>query len=1132
MGNGRESGRSPRSSGSVGLVQVLGAMLVLLLAGAALVGSGSRHYAQKATAELPESPFQAAPFRASAQSSPRRPDARAILGQLPLIFEPNQGQADASVKFLSRGAGYSLFLDANGAVLGLRTARSSSAVASERLLRMKLVGANAAVAASGTDPLPGKSNYFIGNDPRQWHRDIPQFAGVRYENVYRGIDLVFYGNQGHLEYDFRIAPGADAAQAELQFDVETKLELSGGDLILTGEEEGGVRLHAPQIYQTDGDRRKPVAGRFVLRADNRVGFEIAAYDHNRELVIDPLLDFSTYFGGSLNGSGTVSSPSVAANGDGNIYLAGSTTTDIGFPIAGTTIGSTGNVFVAKIDPSSPPVVVYLTFLGGNGSDTSVGLGVDNTGYAYIAGNTTSTNFPTAGIPYQPPPKGAQCASITCSSVFVSVLNPAGSSLNYSTYVAGNGNDIANAMTIDSNRDVFLIGNTTSNDVPSLTDAFPATYLPKPFQSSPASSLQLFVTKVNTGIPGVGGIAYSTYFGGTSPAGAVATGGGIAVDSTGNIYFSGTTNFYNSGSGLYGNSGTSGDFPILNAYQPCLDTVPPTILSVTNPCAAPATYPTDAFVAKINPNGQTGSQLLFSTYFGGTASDSSAGLAIDSGAANIYITGSTNSSDFVIPTGTAAFDTCLNNANPIGSTAACSTANTTDTDAYVARFSNPAVSTTGTPLDVAFTYFSYLGGSGNDSGLAIAVDTASDALVTGFTQSNNFPVTVLLGPIQSSLNGTQDAFFARINTTTISGQNGVGSYVTYFGGSGVDSGTSIAVDPVSLNTYFAGQTNSTDLHVVNPLQATLPGVQSAFLAELGTVANLCITCVAPIVSPLGTAPVGQPVSVTFTLTNEGPDVATGIGIRGSVSNSNGVTFNSGTAGSGTCSAPASNEVVCTIPTLQPGSTSSIVFSVTPIVAGSFDATATVFEVNNTNSNLVESAPFTVSDYFVTVSPAGQTVPAGQLAQYSVTVSPKGVFSGSVSLTCSSLPPSTTSNFSNSTLTFNGGNTSTTLFLQTTPQPVNVASSQPWQRPFYALWIMIPGMAIWGLGAGGKTRRGRWLGGLALFVFFALVLVQPSCSHSSRTPAVPTGTPSGTYSLTVTATSGSFSTSQGFQLTVIP
>jgi uncharacterized repeat protein (TIGR01451 family) len=1130
MGNGRRSKNS--ASGRV-WTRSIGAATLLLLTATLVLRTGARTDARHAQLVIPRSPIET-----SAKSlTAAKPDRRAILEQLPLIFEPNQGQADADVRFLAQGHGYSLFLDATSAIF---TTQSPMHERTGQVVRMKLMRSNLSAPASATHPLPGRSNYLIGSDPKKWHIGIPQFAGVRYQNVYPGIDLDFYGNEGRLEYDFRIAPGADPSQAELQFDGVTKLQLSGGDLILTEKDQGGLRLHAPQIYQIDGKQRKAIEGRFILRSNNRVAFEIGAYDRSRELVIDPVLTFSTYFGGI----GSETFPSVAINGDGNIYLAGSTQSSpaASFPNSSSTtqtlipstlsLTTTNNhIFVTKIFPSQPPTVAYETFIGGSGSDTSVGLRVDNSGQAYIVGNTTSPDFPTSGVPYQTTPqtKGPQCASLSCTSVFVSVLNSQGSALNYSSYLSGNGNDQASGMSIDNQKDIFITGTTTSNDTPSLTDAFPATQLPVPFQSIPASSIQFFVTKVNTGLPGVSGIAYSTYFGGAVPSAPIAVGGGIANDSNGNVYFSGTTNFFNSGSGAFGDSG-SGDFPILNAYQPCLDTPPPTILANANPCTAPATtpYPTDAFVAKLNPNGQAGAQLLFSTYLGGAGDDSSAAIAIDSGAANIYLTGSTNSTDFVLPTSTATFQGCLNNPGILVTTTTSCPATTSNTDAYVARFNNPSVSTTGTPIDVALTYFSYLGGSANDSGLAIAVDTANDALVTGSTQSTDFPVTS--GPIQSALNGTQNAYFAHIDTTTTTGQNGVGSYVTYFGGNGVDRGTSITVDPLSLNTYFAGDTTSTtNLQTLDALQTTLNGPSDAFVVELGTATDICITCVAPTVSPAGLVSAGNPVTITFTVTNDGPDLATGVSVIGTVST--GVTFTSATAASGSCSTPVNNSVVCTIPTLQSGSTSAVTFVATPLSSGNFEATATVIKVNNTNTNITAPAPFTASDFSLSVSPTSQTIAAGIVAKYTVQLIPAGAFGANVSLTCGALPAATACSFINSTLTLNG-NTQTVLNLQTTPQPVTTVGASAWQRPFYALWVVFPGMAFVGMGFGNKKRRSRVLGIFALALLGAIIFLQPSCSSSKATPPTVSGTPSGTYQISVTATSGSFSRTTSFQLTVTP
>ncbi len=1173
MGNGPGSGRrwGKNLAGSRAWPFVFGAMLALLLAGSALLAPGFCRSAQPAALQLPVSPIST-----SSTSSPRsdqvgwnsrqsKSDARAILAQLPLIFEPNEGQADPQVKFLARGAGYSLFLDATGAILAMPTAHSSAR--SEPWVRMKLVGANAAAATAGADPLPGKSNYIFGNDPHKWHTGVPQFGGARYQSVYPGIDLVFYGNQGRLEYDFRVSAGADPAQAELQFDGATKLELSGGDLILTGKDDGGLRLQAPHIYQRDGDRQKPVEGRFVLRAANRVGFEIGAYDRSRELIIDPVLDFSSYFGGS----GTETSPSVAINGNGNIYIAGTTqgsseTSTLGSPtnsfpppdvltfipptLSPLTATTPSHIFVAEIYPSQPPSVLYETFIGGTGSDSSVGISVDGQGDAFLVGNTTSTDFPAVGLFYlsSPEAKGAQCAGITCTSIFVSELNALGTQLTYSSYVSGTGNDQASGMAIDLNADVFITGTTTSNDAPTSTDAFPATQFT--YQPTPKTSLQFFVTKVNTNVPGPGGIAYSTYFGGSTTATCTTppcnVGGGIAVDPTGNIYFDGTTNFYNSGSGQYGESGQTADFPILNAYQPCLDTPPPTVITSSNPCTAPGTtsYATDAFMAKINPNaGQTGgAQLLFSTYLGGMGDDTATAIAIDSGAAHVYLTGSTTSTDFVLPTNSAPYESCLNNQNLAGSTAACVTANTTSTDAYVASMSNPTPSTTTIPNGVALNYFSYLGGAGNDAGLAIAVldaanTTLGDVVVTGTTSSTNFPVTP--SPIQSALNGTQNAFFAQIDTMTTTGQTGVGSYVTYFGGNGVDRGTSIAVDP-GLNSYLVGDTtSSTNFPTFNPLQSTLNGARNAFVAKLGTATALCIgppSCPVPVISPLGTVSAGNQVTTTFTLANEGPDPATLVTVTGSVTP--GATFFSGSASGGTCSAPVQNVVTCQILTLQSGASSQVVFTVIPTNSGNYSVTAQVTANNNTSTNKQATASFKAGSYSITINPSAQNVAAGQIAQYGVQVSPtNGVFGGNVSFSCSALPSGAAFNFTNGTVNLANGPQATTLNITTTAQPVSTAGTASRGRSLYALWLMVPGMILLGLAAGGKNRGGlggkksQFLGLLMLSVFFALVLLQPACSSRQIPPPV-SGTPAGVYPLTVTATSGSFSVSVGFQLTVTP
>ncbi len=258
------------------------------------------------------------------QPGHRQPTPKSLLAHrfpsvsLPLFFEANQGQTDARVKFMARGRGYGLFLTADEAVLELRRSAVSRQPSASSVIRMRLAGANATSQVSGAQLLPGKSNYFIGNDPKKWRRNVPQFARVEYANVYPGVDLAYYGHQGQLEYDFRVAPGADPSRIAMSFE-GASAHLDSGDLVLsTGQ--GDIRFHAPNLYQPNGSAQQPVNGRFLQLADNKIGFEIGAYDRRRELVIDPILSYSTYLGGSNIESG----PKVAADSSNNIYVAGIT----------------------------------------------------------------------------------------------------------------------------------------------------------------------------------------------------------------------------------------------------------------------------------------------------------------------------------------------------------------------------------------------------------------------------------------------------------------------------------------------------------------------------------------------------------------------------------------------------------------------------------------------------------------------------------------------------------------------------------------------------------------------------------------------------------------------------------------
>jgi hypothetical protein len=1097
--------------------------------------------------------------------------ARSLFAGMPLVFEPNRGQgnldpADQRAKFVTRGSGYSLFLGSQGAILSLVSRETSQRDRSGRLsakpsatqletIEMKLAGANPIANVSGTDRLPGKSNYLLGNDPTKWRQGVPQFARVRYENVYPGVNLLFYGNQGRLEYDFQVAPGANPGQAELEFKGAKRLALKDGDLVILAE-TGSVQLKAPRVYQEIAGQQKEVQGGFVLRGRNRAGFAIGSYDHSRELVIDPILTFSSYFGGS----GDEHSTSIAVDGSFNIYLTGSTTSpNLPAPtgIFQTTLNGVQNVYVAKITPplgSIPATLDYVTYLGGNGTDTPAGIRVDGAGDPFVAGTTSSSNFPTTSLTaYQPVPEGG---STGASHVFVTELKFDGTGLQYSSYLSGNGTDVASGMTIDSSGYIYVTGTTTSSDQASTNVQFPASTLPQalPYQTVPRAPIQFFVTKLNPNSARTGSIAYSTYFGGanydtTTP---IATGGGIAVDTNQNVYFTGTTNFIYSGcSGC-----SSTDFPILNPYQPCLDQAPPTTIVNPPSCASTTnTTGSDAFVAKLNPNGAQGEQLIWSTYLGGSGTDSGTGIALDSGAANVYVTGTTNSAD--IGTSVTAVNTssplqrCLNNqVDP--TTKLCTALTGSASDAFVGRLSNPTsiITTTGT-VNVALNYFSFLGGSNNEAGQAITVDTGAGALITGWTQSADFPVLPVSNSIQSALNGPQDAFVARLNTAAAVGQTTAGSWANYFGGSGTDQGTGITLD-VNQNAYFAGETNSTDLQVSKPLGSqsngttgtTNNGGYDAFVTQLGTAVSLSVSGVLTLGTNQTFISAGNQAQFTYTVTNGGPDLANSITVLDNLNTSiTGIplTFFSASTTAGTCGGGSTNAIVsCSLPSLQAGSTATvtIVAIPTPILSGNAAVCAGSPSAFNGGSVQVTGAgnivlaqtlvPAQMSDFCLKVTPSnGGVTIAGGTATYQAQLTPNPIYTTSISLACTGLPTGSQCNFTSNPITLEGPGSST-LNITTTARPL-VTPAAMWTRHFYAIWLMVPGLAVLGIGVGGERRRRRIAGILFLCAIFALLILLPACS--SRTTQAPvSGTPPGNYTITVTATSGTDTKSQTITLNV--
>ena len=679
-------------------------------------------------------------------ASAQKPHAVEGYGRLPLAFEANQGQTDPQVKFVSRGAGYNLFLTNTEAVLTLhRVSRQKPAAPTSKalpptaegsaVLHMKLVGANSRTAVSGQNELPGKANYFIGSDPKKWHSDVRQYAKVRYADVYPGVDLIYYGNQRQLEYDFVVQPGVNPAVIRLGIEGASKLHLERGELVLSSS-GGDVRVRSPHIYQQARGTRQEIRGGYVIQANNEVGFRVASYDPAQTLIIDPVLTYSTYLGGSTSedfGYG------IAADAAGNAYVTGETYSD-DFPTANAiqpTRHEGFDAFVTKINADGT-ALVYSTYLGGSDFDGGFGIAADAAGNAYVTGATASDDFPTVHA-IQPTHHGS-------SDAFVTKINADGTALVYSTYLGGSSgedDEINGAIAVDTSGNAYVTGETLSEDFPTANA----------IQSTNHGSSDAFVTKITAS----GSLVYATYLGGSSADGAY----GIAADAAGNAYVTGTT--------------SSGDFPTANAIQ------------ATNRGSS------DAFVTKINPSGS----LVYSTYLGGNGPDYAHAIAADT-TGNAFVTGLTYSPDFpranpIQPSLQAFGDAFVTKINPAGSAFVYSTflgGNSFDDgfgiavdaagNAYVTGMTYsktfPIVDAIqprnrrGPDVFVtkfnaggnAFVYSTFLGGEGIDDGYAIAVDAAGSAYVTGITESRKFPKTLLA--IQPASKGL-DAFIFKIASQT-------------------------------------------------------------------------------------------------------------------------------------------------------------------------------------------------------------------------------------------------------------------------------------------------------------------------------------------------------------------------------
>jgi hypothetical protein len=737
-------------------------------------------------------------------------------GKLPLSFEANEGQTDRRVKFISRGAGYTLFLTPDELVLELRKPQQKTGKpdplrrapqpekATHAVLRIKLAGGNAKARTTGVEELPGKSNYFIGSDRTKWRNNVPNYRKVKVHDVYPGIDLAYYGNQRQLEEDFVVAPGADPAAIAMKISGARKISIADGDLVLAAD-GGELRLRKPTIYQETAAGRRAVGGTYALRGAREVTFEVAEHDRTRPLIIDPVLAYSTYLGGNFSDEPY----GIAVDSAGNAYVAG-TTASPDFP--GTSLSSIPSgtsyqpvdpvfsgvleAFVTKINAAGT-ALVYSTYLGGGtcGPDYSTwgtAIAVDSGGNAYVAGYTTTDGFPGTGSSPIQSTLGPPCGG---SNGFVTEFNAMGNALVYSTYLGGSSNyDYATAIAVDSVGNAYVTGSTQSPNFPGTSlSSIPSGYSYQPVYGG---NIDAFVTKISAGGTQ---LLYSTYLGGSNSD----SGNGIAVDSAGNAYVTGATEstaFPGTGSSLI-QSSLGG--------------------------------PVNAFVTEINAGGTA---LVYSTYLGGSIQDGGMGIAVDS-LGNAYVTGFTSSTNF--PT-----------MNPIQSALGGSE------DAFVTE-----INAGGTAL----VYSTYLGGSGSDFGNGIAVDSAGNAYVTGYTQSTDFPGTSS-STIQSTLGG---AGFTDVFVTEINAGGTALVYSTYLGGSNPpddDQGMSIAVD-CSGSVYVTGYTQSasfpgTSTSLIEPTPEQIVNT-TGFVTKIAPVAFTTSSGQLGVCSvPLSSLPTPLPTGVTF------------------------------------------------------------------------------------------------------------------------------------------------------------------------------------------------------------------------------------------------------------------------------
>lgn len=821
--------------------------------------------------------------------------------RIPLFFEANRGQAQQGFDFMARGNGYALLLSSQAAVMELKAGRQSET------LRFELQGANPSATPVAMEPLEAKVNYYLGKNSRKWALHVPTSAKAKYEAVLPGVDIVYYGNQGQLEYDFVLAPKSDPSLLRWKIEGARNISVNKeGELVLELA-NGRLAMQRPFAYQLAAGTKHPVAADYRLR-NGFVEFALGAFDRSKELVIDPKIVFSTYFGGTYKD--TVNGIAVDKNGD--IYITGETfSTDLATPspvVSGTHaqdgIGGDTNsdVFVAKLRYSGnasyssnsaiisgttiltgSTTLLYCTYLGGNDYEYGAAIAVDSGSNAYVTGVTQSSDFPALSGTFL-----GTDSNPGESQAFLARFDSSGQLLPQNSWTfGGNQADVATAIALDvSGSNVYVVGQTSSTDFRT-TDSV--------LQTSSRGETDAFVIRFSQ-TPSGSGVVFSTLYGGNGDDCAQ----GVAVDAAGNIYVAGYT--------------ASSDLPLAPANS--------TLQGSNN-----GKY--DAFVAKLNSSGRS---LVYSTYLGGDDIDAANAIALDS-QGNAYVTGETRSSTsgtqsqtaIPFPTRNAyqTYNTIPPNAAD-GSVAASSAADSLS-NAFVSKINSQGT---------ALVYSTYLGGSGNDFATGIAVDAAGKAYICGHTESADFPTMSDIG--------TPRDLEAFISSLSVDGKSLY--YTSLIGSDGPDYANAIALDtrlvPLNPRVFIGGETYSYDFPQTRKLEGLAAasgsnGVPAGFVAEFyNPTVDLSVT-----LTGTPSAPVQyEEVIYSVTVTNSQNEEAVGVKVNLTLPTSG--TYIGSSTPMATLSGSTGRLVVANLGSIAAGSTSQFLVTWKPIASGLARAQASV------------------------------------------------------------------------------------------------------------------------------------------------------------------------------------------------